>query len=314
MRVPVESKRRAKLWGCGVSAVLFLAAVGFLLREVALRTTPVAPRQSSKPLPRTKPPGVERWDVEAAALLEQNERTLQTAQTLSVTFTRTYSDNFWPRRPEPVTLVYARPNRLRIEEPRHQSVSDGWLLWSLWAHHYYCGFTFPDGRGQNYAPFAGFFPKSGGWEALSYADLVRSALRGRTLKSLTVEHRPQGPRVTIDWGGQEQPESMFRGTTTTVLGHTTELDLDAQALPRRVVEYRTLWKEQRTEEWLPVTRVGFSSRQLSYDISSVTLNAPVAPETFVMKLPPDAKPTGDTARFEKLFQGFVTLRDWALPE
>ena len=321
-----KTKKRAKAWGCGISLALFLVAVGLLVREVALRYSPEPPRVSVKPLPRTTPLGVERWDNAAAELLEQNERTLQSARTLEAQIERVIGRNLRPRYSTTIHLACARPNRLRYEEwPKGKQaretlhVSDGWLEWHFWrgwsrSGTYACGFCFPDGRGLSQEPLAGFFPKGAGWGVgdLSYAEQVRDALKSRMLQSLTLVSFDGKPRVVIEIRGARHGSWSFGE----IVRDITILDFDSHALPTRVEESRLVWISGQDylryygvpqTSWIPQAQL----QQTTYTIRSLKLDSPPPKGTFTMQLPPGAQASEETQRYEELFAGFMTLRDFS---
>lgn len=277
-------------------------------------------------MPRTKPAGVECWDGAAAALLEQNERTLQEARTLvaQVEYQHKRSTQVTVRRTK--QIVYARPNRLRDEELEHETkrpprlakrtVSDGWLCWMLLGDTYYGGFTFPDGRGQNEEPYVGFFPTdASGWDPVSFADEVRSGVQAARLELLTLEPAPHGRIVRIRYKPSVSAHSWGAGGVNLSSYTTTITFPQSSALPAQVeeqgVEWRGSWARLNN---VPVLLWDLALRTSSYRVQSVTVDGPVPTDAFVMTFPPGVKPSDDTARFEKLFLGFTTLRGWALGE
>ncbi|MBB6050904.1 hypothetical protein [Armatimonas rosea] len=319
-------QRKARAWGCGVSLTLFLISIGLLAREVVLRAAITPPRQKSHALPRTKPAGVAHWDEAAAALLEQNERTLQNARTLVAQVEYVHKEDTQVTARRTKQIIYARPNRLRDEEldqgkkrpPRlaNRKVSDGWLSWSLLGDTYYGGFSFPDGRGQNEEPFVGFFPTdAGGWDPISFADEVRGGVLATRLELLTLEPTPQGRVVRFRYKPSVGAHSWGAGGVNLSSSTTTITFPQSSALPAQVEEQWVDWRGSWTRlNNVPVLLWNLQLHSTSYHVQSVTLDGPVPTGAFVMTFPRGVKPSDDTARFEKLFLGFTTLRSWTLGE
>jgi hypothetical protein len=266
------------------------------------------------------PPGANHWSPEAAALLEENERILQSLPTLEAILTSTWtsSGSLLPEQPLNTKrrLSYARPNRMRLstwDQAAAQGkgkwvderVSDGWLEWGFYWGSYACGFSFPDSRGLNVAPLAGFFASGRSpdpWATVSYAEQVRRSLRRKSLRGLRLERLPRGIR-RVQW--DESINAVYW------------VDFDAQSLPvetqRRVINWRTV--PQKLWELVPPPVPGaWHFWQETQRVQVRRPREPLPPETFVAVVPAGARPTQETARYQRLFMGFMGLRDGLLPE
>lgn len=283
------------LIGASLSGVALITGFVFAARDLLQRTSPEPPRHSLKTLPVEKPAGVEVWDPKAAALLEENERVLQSAKTLSaeLVYRRGHQKFF-----------LARPNLMRHESQTGGrsmlTLSDGWLLWSQWTEAFDAGFVFPDGRELDTYPFAGFFLTKK--PSPSFAERVRIGLRKKQLRGVSVMALDEGAhRVQLDW--HDDPKFAFRSSSLVIY-------FDARALPTRVETHALREGTAFRGGWLDLPQIGWTVRRTVLEVTKVELDGPIPSKTFVMVLPQGLKAAtgGNIERFSPVFRGFSTIR------
>ncbi|MBB6050903.1 LolA family protein [Armatimonas rosea] len=296
-------KRRARAWGCGVSLTLFLVAIGLLAREVVLRAATTPPRQKSHALPRTKPQGVSEWNPEAVELLETMAHQRQQAR--SVDMTLAYSSYVGGKRRDSaeMRLVYARPNRMRWEYKSKSSyqlqLSDGWMTWFLSGHEYDQWLSFPDGRGLNHFPLAGFFPtKPLENEDLCEVDQLHKALKKHSLLSLTAQSCPEGTRVCAN-----EYDVFYR-----------YYYFDSQKQLRGIRKNTLAWMDTYVDDLGFFHLAHWELGSEFWEIRVCQWDMPLQQNVFIIQLPNDAKPSPETARYQAVFTGMLALRHAVLPE